>query len=176
MSIDQIKIVKTILIGLIITGAITSCTLYRNDTDISVDDRFPVTLSHSRGQITRLIKKEFAKWQGTRHTMGGAGKYGFDCSGFTYYIFARLFQVGLPRTTNSQARIGQTIKRSQLKAGDLVFFKPASYPRHVGVYVGNNQFVHASTSKGIMASRIDSEYWARHYWMSRRVITPSREG
>ncbi len=64
------------------------------------------------------------------------------------------------------------IKKSQLFPGDLVMFQPHSYPRHVGVYVGNNKFIHASTTKGVTMSDLDNPYWKRHYKMSRRVIYP----
>jgi cell wall-associated NlpC family hydrolase len=74
-----------------------------------------------------------------------------------------------------QASIGQRIKRSHLQAGDLVFFKPRSYPRHVGIYVGNGEFVHASASNGVTLSRLDSRYWRSVYWTSRRVIVPAKE-
>jgi lipoprotein Spr/probable lipoprotein NlpC len=132
-------------------------------------------VNFSRAEIALLIRKEYDRSRGIPHRMGGIGKCGFDCSGFSQHVFARLFGVSLPRTTAVQASIGQRIKRSHLQAGDLVFFKPRSYPRHVGIYVGNGEFVHASASKGIALSRLDSRYWRRAYWTSRRVIVPAQE-
>ena len=136
---------------------------------------YPVTVNLSRAEIAHRLKNEFADWRGTRHRMGGNGARGFDCSGFSLHLFAATLGVNLPRTTARQAALGRFIDRSHLKPGDLVFFRPPTYPRHVGVYVGNGEFVHASSSKGVTLSRLDSTYWRRHYWMSRRIVVSANE-
>ena len=136
---------------------------------------YPVRVNLSRAEIAHRLKGEFAAWRGTRHRMGGNGPRGFDCSGFSLHLFAATLGLGLPRTTARQAALGWSIDRSRLKPGDLVFFRPPSYPRHVGVYVGNGEFVHASSSKGVTLSRLDSRYWRRHYWMSRRIVISANE-
>lgn len=136
---------------------------------------WPVTVQYSRHEIASLLTREYGRWRGTPHRMGGKGRGGFDCSAFSQHLYTALFNLPLPRTTNSQARIGTTINRNQLKPGDLVFFRPHSYPEHVGVYVGNGEFVHASSSQGITRSRLDTDYWRRHYWMARRLVIATDE-
>jgi cell wall-associated NlpC family hydrolase len=101
--------------------------------------------------------------------MGGTDQRGVDCSGFVKAVYKNVFRVDLPRTTKGQLRQGTSVRRYELQAGDLVFFKPPNYPRHVGIYLSNNEFVHASKTKGVTISRIDPHYWGRYYWKARRV-------
>ncbi len=74
----------------------------------------------------------------------------------------------MPRSTELMAKMGKKIDRKQLRAGDLVFFKTSYKVRHVGIYIEKGQFLHASSSKGVMISRLDNVYWADKYWQSRR--------
>jgi len=120
--------------------------------------------------VKKILMTEFYKWEGTPHKMGGNSKKGIDCSGFAYYLYTHLFDTNVPRTTREFAYAGDQIKKSQLRPGDLVVFRPPTYPRHVGVYIGSNMFIHASTSKGVMKSDLDNPYWQKSYWMSRRLI------
>ncbi|TKG10403.1 C40 family peptidase, partial [Vibrio lentus] len=75
----------------------------------------------------------------------------------------------LPRTTKDQSQQGKEIAYEQAISGDLVFFKTSPKVRHVGVYLGNKQFLHASTSKGVIISRLDNPYWASKFWHFRRI-------
>ncbi|WP_299977534.1 NlpC/P60 family protein [Desulfobacula sp.] len=123
-----------------------------------------------KNSIKNVILKEFEKWKGTPHKMGGNSKRGIDCSGFAHYIYTKLFNITVPRTTKQFFTAGIKINKSQLKPGDLVAFMPHSYPRHVGIYIGKNKFIHASTSKGVIMSDLGNPYWKKHYVMSRRII------
>lgn len=127
--------------------------------------------THDPDGIQLLILAEFKQWEGTPHKMGGNSKKGIDCSGFAHHIYSTLFYVNVPRTTKRFFTAGRKIKKSQLQPGDLVVFSPHSYPRHVGIYTGNNKFIHASTSRGVIMSDLDHPYWKKHYVMSRRIIT-----
>ncbi len=120
--------------------------------------------------VKNMILKEFKKWEGTPHKMGGNSKRGIDCSGFVHHIYTKLFNLNVPRTTRQFFTTGTVINRLQLKPGDLVAFRPHSYPRHVGIYIGNNKFIHASTTKGVMMSNLGNPYWEKYYVMSRRII------
>jgi len=120
--------------------------------------------------IKNVILKEFEEWEGTPHKMGGNSKRGIGCSGFAHYVYTKLFNINVPRTTKQFFAAGIKIDKSQLKPGDLVAFMPHSYPRHVGIYIGNNKFIHASTSKGVMMSDLSDPYWEKHYVMSRRIM------
>lgn len=120
--------------------------------------------------ISRLSEQQY-EWKGTSYRLGGNSKAGVDCSGFIQITFRDLFGIDLPRTTNDQAREGQKISKRELRAGDLVFFKTGRGPngKHVGVYVKNGQFLHASTKGGVIYSDIDSPYWSKTFWQARRL-------
>lgn len=122
-------------------------------------------LAHRQGELLA----QYSEWQGTPHKWGGMSKRGIDCSGLVKLTFEQRFSVSLPRTTASQVEVGKSIKRSQLRTGDLVFFKTGVNVRHVGIMVDEAQFFHASSSRGVIISRLDNPYWKSHYWQSRRV-------
>ncbi len=110
------------------------------------------------------------KWQGTPHEWGGSSTRGADCSGLVQSVFAEEFQLSVPRTTEQQARVGRTVSRSSLRPGDLVFFRPPGKKRHVGIYLSNGDFLHASSSEGVRVSPLDRSYWKDHWWQARRVL------
>ncbi|WP_223788223.1 NlpC/P60 family protein [Marinicella meishanensis] len=112
------------------------------------------------------------QWQGTPYELGGYDRQGIDCSGFVALTFAELFDVQLPRSTRDQAQIDAEIPESWLRTGDLVFFKipkqGAMY--HVGIYLHDDQFLHASTSRGVMISNLQADYWSDNFWKAVRVL------
>ena len=111
------------------------------------------------------------EWQGTRYRIGGNSKSGVDCSGFMQITFRDLIGIDLPRMTVDQAKEGTKISKSELRTGDLVFFNTGRGPngKHVGVYVKNGQFLHASTKGGVIYSDMDSPYWTKTFWQARRL-------
>ena len=133
--------------------------------------RRPSVLSSARAtEVERKLESIYRSWRGTPHQLGGDGRDGIDCSGFVQTVFRDRFAIALPRTTAAQVTAGRRIERSRLRAGDLVFFKPGSYPRHVGIYMQRGLFLHVSASKGVMISPLDEGYWAKHYWTARRIF------
>ncbi|WP_051141237.1 C40 family peptidase [Salisaeta longa] len=116
----------------------------------------------------RSLRRAAAEWAGVPHRWGGESKRGVDCSGLTLRLYERVYGLQLPRTTEQQASVGQRVNR--LQTGDLVFFKTGAKSRHVGVYISNGEFVHASSSSGVRISRLSNPYWQEHYWMSRRIV------
>lgn len=117
------------------------------------------------------ILAEARKYLGVRYVGGGASPSGFDCSGLVYYV---LKQVGYSpyRTPVDQYRHGTYVAKSDLKAGDIVFFAGtgASGISHVGIYAGNGQFIHAPNSRSTVSySDLTSGYWANHYYGARRI-------
>ncbi len=98
---------------------------------------------------------------------------GIDCSAFVQRTFREQFGLELPRSTSEQQETGKSISRTQLRTGDLVLFRAGSTGRHVGIYLGNNQFVHASTSSGVTISSMDEPYWKKRYNEARRVLSRS---
>jgi len=121
-------------------------------------------------EIEKRLREEYSRWQGTRHRMGGNGDSGIDCSGFVKAVYKDVFDLDLPRTTRAQATFGRPIAFKELRAGDLVFFKPPTYPRHVGIFLSESEFVHASKESGVTVSRIDQYYWGKYYWTARRIL------
>jgi len=111
------------------------------------------------------------KYLGTRYRFGGTTKRGIDCSGFTKSVMKK-HGCNLPRTASQQASSGKHINKKNLKPGDLVFFK-GTYKRgisHVGIYLGNDKFIHASSGKGkVTISRLSKAYYKNHYAGARRV-------
>lgn len=111
----------------------------------------------------------YSEWKDVKYKMGGNSKSGIDCSAFTQKIYKEKFGVELPRTTLTQVNMGEEVKKSDLKPGDLVFFKTSKTDKHVGVYVGNNNFLHASI-RGIQFTSMDKPFYKKNYWTSRRII------
>ena len=119
--------------------------------------------------LTEQLKHQLVKWKGVPYQYGGLNKRGIDCSGFVYLTFRDILNIQLPRTTKEQEKLGTLISPSQLNTGDLVFFKTGNNVRHVGIYLRDKQFLHASTSKGVIISRLDNVYWRKKFWKAKRL-------
>ena len=128
-------------------------------------------LSKQQASVYKRLNNQYSRWKGTPYELGGLNKRGIDCSGFVHVAFRDAFGMKIPRTTEDLAETGKNISRHQLNVGDLVFFKTGFTKRHVGIYVGNQQFIHASTSKGVMKSRLTNPYWSENYWKSTRLLS-----
>lgn len=112
----------------------------------------------------------YRQWQGTPYRLGGSSRAGIDCSAFVQVGYADVMNLQLPRTTAQQVKQGQWVDYAKLVKGDLVFFKTGRTLRHVGIYIGNAQFLHASTSQGVIISNLKNPYWQKVYWQARRII------
>ncbi|WP_251318449.1 SH3 domain-containing C40 family peptidase [Flintibacter muris] len=110
---------------------------------------------------------------GYRYVYGGASPSGFDCSGFTSYVYKQ-FGYSLNRSASDQLDNGTPVSRGELQPGDLVIFKKGNSSKratHVGLYIGNNQFIHASTSKvGVIISRMSDAYYTTGFVGGRRIV------
>ncbi|AOR65810.1 endopeptidase [Pectobacterium wasabiae] len=117
------------------------------------------------------LNDQLGQWYRTPYRYGGLDRNGVDCSGFVYLTFRDKFGMQLPRTTEEQTELGERIDRDNLLPGDLVFFKTGSGGSglHVGIYDKDDQFIHASTSQGVIRSSLDNVYWKRAYWQARRI-------
>lgn len=111
---------------------------------------------------------------GTPYVWGGEDPDGgFDCSGLTQFVYREIAGVELPRTAREQRRAGKSVNKKQLKPGDLVFFatRRRGGVSHVGIYIGQNQFVHAPTrGSKVRIDSLDNSYWSRHYVTARRYL------
>jgi cell wall-associated NlpC family hydrolase len=107
-------------------------------------------------------------WYGTRYKLGGTTKDGIDCSAFVQTVFISAFGITLPRTARDQYKSTRRISRTELKEGDLLFFDTRGGVSHVGIYLQNNKFVHASVS-GVMISDMFEPYYVKHFISAGRV-------
>jgi lipoprotein Spr len=112
--------------------------------------------------INLNLFKLLDEWMGTRYRLGGTSKDGIDCSAFMQTLFLSLYGITLPRTAREQYDFSRKISRTELKEGDLVFFNTIGGVSHVGMYLQNNKFVHASTG-GVTISDLYDEYWSRKF-------------
>ncbi len=120
-------------------------------------------------KIARQLTRSALRFLGTPYVFGGTSTSGFDCSGYVQHVFAML-GISLPRTADAQYDAGHRII-GHMRTGDLVFFhtyEPGV--SHVGIYIGNGQFVHASSSHGVMVSHLSDSYWAARYVGAKRLI------
>ena len=126
--------------------------------------KYAVLLNTPAEEVRNTKMFEFIDdWYGTPYRLGGTTKKGIDCSAFTQFLFAGVYGLSIPRTARDQYQVTNRISRTELKEGDLIFFNTRGGISHVGVYLQNNKFVHASTSGGVMISDIFDEYWARKF-------------
>jgi len=130
------------------------------DSQVYQSDRFDLNLE---------LFDFYSEWEGVGYKLGGDSKNGIDCSGFIQKAFKEKFGLTMPRTTLEQAVIGKEITKDELKSGDLVFFKTGDIS-HVGVYLEDGMFIHASTKIGVTISELDNSYFSKSYWKAQRVI------
>ncbi|MCW8796843.1 MAG: C40 family peptidase [Chlorobium sp.] len=108
---------------------------------------------------------------GVRYRWGGQTPDGFDCSGFVKFMYERVFSMRLPRTSIEMASIGEKVERDELRPGDLVFFNTRGKRiNHVGIFIGNGTFIHASVSRGVTEDRLQQNYFAKRFVGAVRVI------
>ncbi|HDR2454807.1 TPA: C40 family peptidase [Enterobacter ludwigii] len=130
-------------------------------------------LHQETGPLRTRILDQYQKWKGTHYQWGGTTHRGVDCSALMQHLFSDAAHLNLPRTTGEQIHRGVKVAQYRLKAGDLVFFQTGPDRRHVGVYIGNSQFIHASRSQGVTVSTLTDDYWQAHYITARRVTDRS---
>lgn len=149
----------------------------------AINDKDSLLLQASQDEFEAMVRNldiksklmdQYANWKGVRYRLGGDSRRGIDCSAFVQRTFRDQFGMELPRSTYEQQETGEQIQRNKLRPGDLVLFRAGSTGRHVGIYIGNNQFVHASTRAGVMISSMDEDYWNRRYQEGRRVLSKSK--
>lgn len=116
------------------------------------------------------LRAAAARWDSTPHQLGGTSQRGVDCSGLVQSVFTTEFRVRVPRTTEQQARTGRSVPQAQLRPGDLVFFRPEWKERHVGIYLSDGEFLHASSSSGVTVSNLRRDYWTERWWQARRLL------
>jgi murein DD-endopeptidase / murein LD-carboxypeptidase len=113
---------------------------------------------------------------GTPYVYGGNGADGLDCSGFTMRVYGRSADRRLARSAEEQFYEGDAVEREDLRFGDLVFFTTSGRrASHVGIYIEDDLFAHASTTSGVTISSLESSYYAQRYVGARRIITEGHD-
>lgn len=127
-------------------------------------------ISRGSSYVSRRIISNAMQYIGVPYVFGGTTPYGFDCSGYVQFIFAQA-GISLPRTADAQYEVGIPISTAELMPGDAVFFTTYTYgASHVGIYVGDGNFIHASSSRGVTISSLSSAYYSTHYIGARRMM------
>lgn len=109
------------------------------------------------------------EWWATRYRYGGTDKKGIDCSSFTGKLQQEVYNNSLPRTAREQYKVCEKVNSTNLQQGDLVFFNTRGGVSHVGVYIGNNHFVHSSTNSGVTISSLTEDYYSKRFISGGRV-------
>ncbi|WP_094604692.1 hypothetical protein SPSIL_020770 [Sporomusa silvacetica DSM 10669] len=129
----------------------------------------PASRDSSTASVRRIIQTSM-RYRGVPYVFGGTSPDGFDCSGFTRYVFAQS-GVYLPRMADEQFEVGRHVSYGRLQPGDLVFFSTyTSGASHVGIYIGDSRFISATSSSGVKIDSLDSGYWGSCYIGARRVM------
>ena len=135
-------------------------------------DEYSGILGYSlNGTENPELLREVAGWLGTPYQYGGTTKAGADCSGFAKEVYLDVYGINLERVTVNMAQSSRRISKRNLREGDLVFFRiNGRRISHVGIYLSNNKFIHASTSRGVIVSDLDENYYSRNFAFGGRVI------
>ncbi len=139
-------------------------------TDIESDRPVDLAKNIESNQALSNLKKSAYSFLGARYRFGGTSRSALDCSSFTQQVF-REQKVSLPRTAREQFNVGNEVMRGDLKKGDLVFFQTyASFPSHVGIYLGDRKMIHASSREHrVVISSMDTPYYLSRYLGARRM-------
>jgi cell wall-associated NlpC family hydrolase len=122
----------------------------------------------------RALQTFYHAWQGVPYRNGGMTRNSVDCSGLMVLAYLDIYGLRLPRTVEDQARYGVSIPPEHLQPGDLLFFKTGLLQEHVGISLDRTRFIHASSTKGVMLSRLDEPYWQNAFWKANRLFSYSR--
>ena len=114
-------------------------------------------------------------WIGTPYRFGGSSRHGIDCSAFTKELYSEVFNLDIRRNSRDIFSMVSPVGKDELKEGDLVFFKIHSHRiSHVGIYLGNNRFAHAS-SRGVAISSLDDPYYSRYFYRGGRLLSSFKD-
>jgi cell wall-associated NlpC family hydrolase len=169
--------IKKTALGFFVAIAFSGAVLASEPPVTATDEMQTASVFERYSDSIRSLVDRSLNLLGVPYRFGGTSPLtGFDCSGFVGKVFADALGFGMPRTAAEMAQMGEQVNRAELKPGDLVFFNTMRRAfSHVGIYLGNNQFVHAPSSGGVV--RVEDmriNYWAARYDGARRVLPNSQ--
>lgn len=141
-----------------------------SSTTETEEEKSPADRISSLAEVKASLMRAYRDWEGTPYRLGGQSKEGVDCSLFVNAIFDNYFDIDLPTNTRAQLNVGEGIRRAGVRTGDLVFFRTGRKTLHVGIAVNRGEFLHASTSNGVMISKLGNSYWRNRFLAARRVL------
>jgi cell wall-associated NlpC family hydrolase len=157
-------------------AAPASTTASTYDAALTLPNKYANLLGVAPTELTNMqLLLQMEKWFGTQYCFGGSTDSCIDCSSFTQVILRDVYNIKIPRNSQQQYDASTKIEPENLKEGDLVFFNTVSASMiitHVGVFVCNNKFVHASTSKGVTINDLSEKYFAKAFRGAGRFINP----
>lgn len=162
------------MVLLLLASSPTAAQLLFND-DTGIQQSTDVADTQRADSLQDILLNALSL-KGVRYQYGGTSPdTGFDCSGFVRYVFREAANISLPHNARAISQLGNIISRQQLQPGDLVFYNTMkSAFSHVGIYLGNNRFIHApSSGGGIHIADMDEAYWAKRFDGARRIIQPN---
>jgi lipoprotein Spr len=175
---------KTVIIAVLLftcllnnTFAQSSKTTSTSDPDNLAKEYFSQIMGVAVSATTNSKMYQFVyDWIGTPYRLGGNSKKGIDCSKFAAQLYDQVFNTAIGNSSRNIYSNVDKVQKGDLKPGDFVFFKIRSKNiTHVGVYIGDNKFAHASTSRGVMISDLDESYWKRYYYNGGRMLPETNE-
>ncbi|WP_442602146.1 C40 family peptidase [Paenibacillus sp. KN14-4R] len=135
---------------------------------------FVLSFSTGNAFAATSLEKSVESLVGTPYKWAGTTTKGFDCSGFTSYVFNQ-FDIDLPHSSGGQSGEGEKVSKGDLRPGDLVFFATGGGRTisHVGIYLGDGEFIHSATNAGVVKNKLSESYYATRYVTARRVLDDS---
>jgi cell wall-associated NlpC family hydrolase len=161
------KLVVVFVCTILLTACSTTTHYGSKNPSVKVAaERIDLSDTH---KVKQILNQQYKDWRHVQHRMGGVSKNGIDCSGLVYQTYRTKLGFDIPRSTEYQSKVGRSIQKGQLRAGDMVFFKTGIFTRHVGMYIDKGNFLHVSSSKGVMISSLENPYWTSAYWKAQRI-------
>jgi cell wall-associated NlpC family hydrolase len=161
---------RGILLGWVIAIIVSACATTTRFTSKPPSVSSPVSVNPFTKE--NALRQAAERWLGIPYRYGGNDRRGIDCSGLAVQLYKEVFHVSLPRSAAAQRRLGYAVHPPYLKPGDLLFFrfKKDEGIEHVGVYLGNGEFVHASQTHGVIIESLQNSFYRKHLVVIRRVL------
>lgn len=165
--------VRLLLTALVIATTLSSCRTHAPRVDYQALAKASIKMKMNIDlNDNHKLYIESASWIGTPYRAGGTSKKGADCSGLTSQLYKSVYRKQLPRSSREQKEASKTVAKRNLKEGDLVFFstdRSRKKVSHVGVYLKNGKFIHASTSLGVIINSLDEPYYIANWIGGGRI-------